>query len=924
MIHSFPIFFPDLSSLHEKSTVSKFFHTANNHDQLKSILQEHKIAILTGCPGDGKSYAASTFIKSMHDNEGWFTGDQRIKTPLYAYQMHDIPNIGKVENRLIMIDGVFDHIKFDVSFQESIFALQNILDDGTRIRDKLFLIVMQKELINYLRMQFPSIDWIDEKYIVDLSRQLSSKEKKIILEAHCKSHEGLWDNIAFSDRKVFGFPKCCKQFGSLKLGTRDIFFAQSVKMLEQHFCNMDSRCLFVLGMMFMNAGKLTEKEILRGPKTFQFSENLTTISGMSTLDKIGVHTILMVVRSFLDVYFVKYKLDNQFIFIDSQVSDAVTNVLFQRDPCLFIESCPVYILQKCTSGTFLKEQNVHHSSIIHKTVNRYCLELKTCPNTTLFKSVWQSEIFSSKYFIECKDNSLAMEIAGLEPRYQSLFFNCSSVENSCLISYLLICLPTLSYRIENNKAILSFLKYHGCKKIIYGECAYKTLDTDRRANKLFDAMDLHSAKRNTGISVFLFKELVVFSDRESLSEQLSLDLHGLVRLNSYKSILQCGHTLAKQSNRDTWKTLAKVDCQCLCRKTEPFKPFLKQMLEKGLEISCSKLMKIAMAFPKQDSLSWLKNVVHLVINGGDIDLIKTLLKEVSQSFRRMYMSGVIVRSIWFGRRKCFHLPSKVDSIVYIVDAPKPRLDDSNFLGLRIVIRTENETNDEEKRLMSYERKMDTYCPIQINSKDVAALFEAHTNITMIRTSNVCYQENDEKEIYIARMPCVVIFCRVKGVIPLGENAFPVCLSCYKVDVREGVCSFAANPLQIGEGIQSKMADGFGTLGGFVDIDSKRKGFLTCAHVVFREDILKRGKVKETIKRCEVTISERSENTDLKSDVGIVCSAAFLHKDPNSVSIDAALVEITNRYPENGLFFNSYTPLQLRNAGNCISLFSALT
>ncbi|XP_061180849.1 uncharacterized protein LOC133189516 [Saccostrea echinata] len=157
-------------------------------------------------------------------------------------------------------------------------------------------------------------------------------------------------------------------------------------------------------------------------------------------------------------------------------------------------------------------------------------------------------------------------------------------------------------------------------------------------------------------------------------------------------------------------------------------------------------------------------------------------------------------------------------------------------------------------------------------------------------------------------PCVVIHCRVKGIVPFGESPFPTKIGEFPVDVREGYCDFASNQdkLQLGQkiGPMNTQFD-FGTLGGFVDLPGSRKGFITCAHVVCPNDILQNGNVQNFVENNEVMIADKSITTQ-REPVGMVKKAAFQFGEETQVSVDAALIELCSRFPESGNFAIDWT------------------
>ncbi|XP_062600407.1 uncharacterized protein LOC134262045 [Saccostrea cucullata] len=163
-----------------------------------------------------------------------------------------------------------------------------------------------------------------------------------------------------------------------------------------------------------------------------------------------------------------------------------------------------------------------------------------------------------------------------------------------------------------------------------------------------------------------------------------------------------------------------------------------------------------------------------------------------------------------------------------------------------------------------------------------------------------------------RKDCIVIYCWVKGFIPVGEKAFPKKIKNIDVDVREGACFFAAdeNFLQIGSKIGRRYGSSLGTLGGFVNIDSSTIGCLTCAHVVCPPAAIQSEDIVRFISSNLIEVENKSD-----SDViGTVERAVFKHSNSREVSVDAALVKISRQHPENGSFLLEISDAQLLSAG----------
>ncbi|VDI63894.1 Hypothetical predicted protein [Mytilus galloprovincialis] len=109
------------------------------------------------------------------------------------------------------------------------------------------------------------------------------------------------------------------------------------------------------------------------------------------------------------------------------------------------------------------------------------------------------------------------------------------------------------------------------------------------------------------------------------------------------------------------------------------------------------------------------------------------------------------------------------------------------------------------------------------------LFKKHSNLTMVCPSAYKSIGFGSKKQAIIEINCISLFCRIKGIIPIGEYHFPLKIGDVQTDVLEGTSHFTS-ALHIGDKIHNQQHEA-GTLGGFVKyygIDT----FLTCAHVIF--------------------------------------------------------------------------------------------
>ncbi|KAL3878070.1 hypothetical protein ACJMK2_035703 [Sinanodonta woodiana] len=198
------------------------------------------------------------------------------------------------------------------------------------------------------------------------------------------------------------------------------------------------------------------------------------------------------------------------------------------------------------------------------------------------------------------------------------------------------------------------------------------------------------------------------------------------------------------------------------------------------------------------------------------------------------------------------------------------------------------------------------------------LFKKHTNLVAVSPCSVLSSKSRGLKIE----PSIVLYCRMKGIIPIGEDHFPKTLELEGIimstDIREGLFTFLMykqtqqqsfrpadrmDKLRMGCSIGRESNQYLGTLGPFV-----RKGpdvcFITCAHAIEFE----KGA------RHNQTIVQPGEGDSVATDraCGTVLDVQY-DDQIQPVSVDAALIKVNNRdvAPTDFAWLN---PGQLLDAG----------
>ena len=163
---------------------------------------------------------------------------------------------------------------------------------------------------------------------------------------------------------------------------------------------------------------------------------------------------------------------------------------------------------------------------------------------------------------------------------------------------------------------------------------------------------------------------------------------------------------------------------------------------------------------------------------------------------------------------------------------------SEYSGVNIIWRAVSSVNPEAtkvaRKLVEESDDLSWNMP-QISGYDADRLFRQHSNLNMVSScpiKSVNFGRDDTHRM--TKDPCVVLYCRSKGEIPLSENGFPKEIAGFKTDVREGYCTYGVGDLQTGQKILPQkcleVPGTWGTLGGFVKRSDGKISILTCAHL----------------------------------------------------------------------------------------------
>lgn len=230
---------------------------------------------------------------------------------------------------------------------------------------------------------------------------------------------------------------------------------------------------------------------------------------------------------------------------------------------------------------------------------------------------------------------------------------------------------------------------------------------------------------------------------------------------------------------------------------------------------------------------------------------------------------------------------------------------NQFLGLKtLYVNTtasrDNETATIAKKMMEFPCRS----PNKVPGTVAKELFKQHSNLTMVCPSNFKSTGFNSKNAELHGINCIQLFCKIKGIIPIGEFHFPSTIDGVTTDVLEGTSQFSS-VVHIGDKIYNEQ-NNIGTLGGFVKyygIDT----FLTCSHVIFGKNDFFKLQNKDIHFKCHtisnkdvpepvecVLIRHSLKYDQQEKDMQVDAKTAHrsnLQDNPDETSIDAALLLI---------------------------------
>ena len=228
---------------------------------------------------------------------------------------------------------------------------------------------------------------------------------------------------------------------------------------------------------------------------------------------------------------------------------------------------------------------------------------------------------------------------------------------------------------------------------------------------------------------------------------------------------------------------------------------------------------------------------YLNVKGIASKVSVALIQWLQSAAEEEYMDADFV---WIG----YDITMYEDKIPTILAMYKdiPKGFQNRFLSFEVIQKQIGDVSPEARYVADYEREN----KLQFSSEEIRDLQKClnsntehlmndHSNLLIISTSKVKSIRYGLPQASLKHKACVVLYVHVKGIIPLGEEPFPLELGGVPVDVRESIFEEYGRPddyleeLMMGCKIATEYQTS-GTLGGFVELKSGKVGCLTCCHV----------------------------------------------------------------------------------------------
>ena len=291
----------------------------------------------------------------------------------------------------------------------------------------------------------------------------------------------------------------------------------------------------------------------------------------------------------------------------------------------------------------------------------------------------------------------------------------------------------------------------------------------------------------------------------------------------------------------------------------------------------------------------------------------TDLKEFLQRSQIQYAG------IWW-TRKTLEAPESSENVAAVVELKKQSVNlPTEFKGLQLTfVELECEESSSLYREDLEALKMCKESEIAEAKTEIkentTRMFSMHSNLVFIDVSAFKSSGFGTSAARLEEQLTIVIYCRIKGHIPLGEQEFPRKLGKFKTDIRMGMLFSASLPTEHHDNLRagcciSGIEPFCSTLGAFFKLPGNNKFHSwSCAHGFIPSDYLKTEKTFANLQQhlfntpvYQPRRGQRGESDEFGKIVLAKIREGGQENGSIKSGVDGVIIQISNREPINGLF-----------------------
>lgn len=233
-----------------------------------------------------------------------------------------------------------------------------------------------------------------------------------------------------------------------------------------------------------------------------------------------------------------------------------------------------------------------------------------------------------------------------------------------------------------------------------------------------------------------------------------------------------------------------------------------------------------------------------------------------QRFCRQYLSILSDANVWIGvscqcdeavQSQYENEPCRQSKLLIVIEVDDLKKSEvhfpKHFLGFETRFVDMHRSNNQDATQIAEEMvKRQPTISKKVLGSVAKSLFKKHSTLTMVCPSEIKSEGFITGTANLQAIYCIQLFCKQKGVIPIGEFHFPLKVNGIPIDVLEGTSQFSS-AVHIGDTIYNEKGQ-TGTLGGFIKyygIDT----FLTCSHVIFGKNDFFKLRNKDIHFKCHI-------------------------------------------------------------------------